>query len=166
MSSPGFNYNACHSTSLLSQHRIRVNTELRTLASLRAFLSEVNMGNFIMVTVPDLRAYLNPSAYIDTEVFTNNLGMQFERLIYMLELFKLRLNKITRNLFRRSKRCLLLLQLRRTKHHASSPPLNAPFHSFGLPKFNVNYELLFNKLFPFGRESQKKGKTKHQLGSS
>lgn len=91
--------------------------------------------------------------------------MQFERLIYMLGLFKLRLNKIMRKLFRRSKRCLLFLQLRLTKHHASSPPLTAPFHSFGLPKFNVNYEFLFNKLFPMGRGSQKKRKTKHEFGS-
>lgn len=115
----------------------------------------------LCVTVPDLRAYLNSSAFVDTEVFTNNLGIHFERLIYMLELFKLRLNKSMRNLFQRSKRCLLFLQLRLRKHHASSPPLTAPFHSFGFPKFNVHHKFLFNKLFPMGRESQKKRKTKH-----
>lgn len=91
--------------------------------------------------------------------------MQFERLIFMLGLFKLRFNKIMRKLFEGLNTACYSCSYDLTNHHASSPPLTAPFHSFGLPKFNVNYEFLFNKLFPMGRGSQKKRKTKHEFGS-
>lgn len=67
----------------------------------------------------------------------------------MLKLFNLRVNRVVKSVSK-LKTLLGFLETRLTKHVdvMNQNVLTTPFHFFGLSKFNVNYELFFNKHFP------------------